>query len=90
VASCITVAPTATAGVRLSVDALSILGCTGLAVLALYLALILAFSFSTRLRTWAWTAAGIVATHYAYGWNFLRGLFARSMPDGVKAFDHQG
>ena len=58
--------------------------------LALYLALALLFSFSTRLRVWAWTFAGIVATHYAYGWNFLRGLFARSMPDGVKAFDHQG
>ena len=62
----------------------------GAAVLALYALLVLAFSFSTRLRAWAWTAAGIVATHYAYGWNFLRGLFARSMPDGVQAFDHQG
>ena len=43
--------------------------------------------------TWtfcAWTAGGIVATHYAYGLNFLRGLFARSMPDGVRPFDHQG
>ena len=89
-ASSITVAPTATATVRLSVDALSILGCIGLAVLALYALLVLAFSFSTRIRAWAWTAAGIVATHYAYGWNFLRGLLARSMPDGVKAFDHQG
>ncbi len=66
------------------------LAAAGGAVLALYLALALLFSFSTRLRVWAWTFAGIVATHYAYGWNFLRGLFARSMPDGVKAFDHQG
>ena len=62
----------------------------GIPVLLFYLVVVLAFSFSTRLRVWAWTAAGIVATHYAYGWNFLRGLFARSMPDGVKAFDHQG
>jgi len=66
------------------------LAAAGGAVLALYLALALLFSFSTRLRVWTWTFAGIVATHYAYGWNFLRGLFARSMPDGVKAFDHQG
>ena len=66
------------------------LAAAGGGVLALYLALALLFSFSTRLRVWAWTFAGIVATHYAYGWNFLRGLFARSMPDGVKAFDHQG
>lgn len=66
------------------------LAAAGGGVLALYLALALLFSFSTRLRAWAWTFAGIVATHYAYGWNFLRGLLARSMPDGVKAFDHQG
>ena len=59
-------------------------------MLALYALHVLSFCFSTRLCAWAWTAAGIVATHYAYGWNFLRGLFARSMPDGVKAFDHQG
>ena len=51
---------------------------------------VLAASFSRNLRTWTWTAGGIAATHYAYGWNFLRGLFARSMPDGVRAFDHQG
>ena len=66
------------------------LAAAGGGVLALYLAAVLAFSFSTRLRVWAWTFAGIVATHYAYGWNFLRGLWARSMPDGVRAFDHQG
>ncbi len=59
-------------------------------VLALYALAVLAASFSRNLRTWAWTAGGIAATHYAYGWNFLRGLWARSMPDGVRAFDHQG
>ena len=89
-ASCIAVAPNAAAAVRLAVGALSVLGCIGLAVLALYALLVMLFSFSTRLRAWAWTAAGIVATHYAYGWNFLSGLLARSMPDGVKDFDHQG
>ena len=62
----------------------------GIPVLLFYLVVVLAFSFSTRLRVWAWTAAGTVATHFAYGWNFLRGLSARSMPDGVKDFDHQG
>ena len=62
----------------------------GGAVLAFYALAVAAASFSTRLRAWAWTAAGIVATHYAYGWNFLRGLFARSMPDGVRPFDHRG
>ena len=62
----------------------------GIQVFLFYLALVLAFSFSTRIRAWAWTAAGTVATHFAYGWNFLRGLLARSMPDGVKDFDHQG
>lgn len=62
----------------------------GAAVLALYALAVLAASFSPRLRAWAWTAAGVVATHYAYGWNFLRGLLSRSMPDGVKDFDHQG
>ena len=66
------------------------LAAAGGGVLALYALLALLSSFSTRLRVWAWTFAGIVATHYAYGWNFLRGLFARSMPDGVKAFDHRG
>ena len=68
----------------------AVLAAAGGGVLALYLAAVLAFSFSTRLRVWAWTAAGTVATHFAYGWNFLRGLSARSMPDGVKDFDHQG
>lgn len=62
----------------------------GCAVLAFYALAVLAASFSKNLRAWAWTAAGIAATHFAYGWNFLRGLFARSMPDGVKDFDHQG
>ena len=66
------------------------LAAAGGGVLALYALLALLSSCSTRLRVWAWTFAGIVATHYAYGWNFLRGLFARSMPDGVKAFDHRG
>jgi hypothetical protein len=68
----------------------AVLAAAGGGVLALYLAAVLAFSFSTRLRVWAWTAAGTVATHFAYGWNFLRGLSAKSMPDGVKDFDHQG
>ena len=62
----------------------------GAAVLAFYALAVLAVSFSPRLRTWAWTAAGVVTTHYAYGWNFLRGFLSRSMPDGVKDFDHQG
>ena len=62
----------------------------GAGVLAFYALAVLAASFSRNLRTWAWTAGGIAATHYAYGWNFLRGLLARSMPDGVRAFDHQG
>ena len=67
-----------------------VLAAVGGWVLALYALLVLAASFSRNLRAWAWTAGGIVATHYAYGLNFLRGLFARSMPDGVKDFDHQG
>ena len=62
----------------------------GAGVLALYAALVALASFSPHPRTWAWTAAGVVATHYAYGWNFLRGLCARTLPDGVRAFDHQG
>ncbi len=62
----------------------------GAAVLALYLAVTLAASFSKKPHVWCWTFAGTVATHYAYGWNFLRGLLARSMPDGVRPFDHQG
>ncbi|MBQ3811255.1 MAG: glycosyltransferase [Kiritimatiellae bacterium] len=66
------------------------LAAAGGGVLALYALAVLAASFSRNLRTWTWTAGGIAATHYAYGWNFLRGLFARSMPDGVRAFDHQG
>ena len=61
----------------------------GCAVLAFYALAVLAASFSTNLRAWAWTAAGIVCTHFAYGWNFLRGLLARRMPDGVKPFDHR-
>lgn len=89
-ASCVAVSPGAATAVRLSVDALSVLGCIGLAVLALYLVLVVVFSFSTRLLVWAWTAAGVVCTHYAYGFNFVRGFFARSMPDGVKDFDHRG
>ena len=67
-----------------------VLAAVGGWVLALYALLVLAASFSRNLRAWAWTAGGIVSTHYAYGLNFLRGLFARSMPDGVKDFDHQG
>ena len=59
-------------------------------VLAFYALAVAAAAFSCNLRAWAWTAAGVVATHYAYGWNFLRGLCAREMPDGVRAFDHQG
>ena len=78
------------AAARAAVDAACVLSAFGAASLALYLALVLLFSFSRSLRTWAWTAAGVVATHYAYGWNFLRGLCAREMPDGVRAFDHQG
>lgn len=61
----------------------------GAAVLATYALAVLAASFSKNPRAWAWTAAGTVATHFAYGWNFLRGLFARSMPDGVRPFDHR-
>ena len=67
-----------------------LLATIGDGVILLYFALVALLSFSTRLRVWAWTAAGTVATHYAYGWNFLRGLFAPSMPDGVRSFDHQG
>ena len=70
--------------------AAGVLAAVGGGVLALYALLVLAASFSRNLRAWAWTAGGIVATHYAYGLNFLRGLFARSMPDGVRPFDHQG
>ena len=67
-----------------------LLATIGDGVILLYFALVALLSFSTRIRVWAWTAAGTVATHYAYGWNFLRGLFAPSMPDGVRSFDHQG
>ena len=59
-------------------------------VLAAYAAAVLLFSFSRKPLEWAATAAGIAATHYAYGWNFLRGQFARAMPDGVRDVDHQG
>lgn len=62
----------------------------GAAVLALYFGIALCATFSARLRAWAWTLAGTVATHYAYGWNFMRGLLALSMPDGVRPFDHRG
>ena len=58
-------------------------------LLPLLLALALLFSFSTRLRVWAWTFAGIVATHYAYGWNFLRGLFGKARRR-VEARAHRG
>ena len=59
-------------------------------MLAAYAAAVALFSFSRKPAEWLATAAGTAATHYAYGWNFLRGLFARAMPDGVRDFDHQG
>lgn len=62
----------------------------GAAPLALYLALVAAFSFSLRPKVWLWTAAGTIATHFAYGVNFVRGFAAKTMPDGVKDFDHRG
>lgn len=62
----------------------------GFRVLVCYALLVALFSFSPKIKVWLWTAAGTVVTHYAYGFNFLRGLLARSMPDGVKDFDHQG
>ena len=76
----------ATAGIRAAALPAAIGGWT----LALYAAAVLLVSHSRNLPEWIWTAAGTVATHFTYGFQFLRGLCAEGMPDGIRPFDHQG
>ena len=60
------------------------------APLALYLALVLATTFTIRLHTWLLTAAGVFATHVCYGVRFLQGLCARKAPCEFIGKDHAG
>ena len=60
------------------------------APLALYLALVLATTFTIRLHTWLLTAAGVFATHVCYGVRFLQGRCARKAPCEFIGKDHAG
>ena len=60
-----------------------------LCVMVLYLALTCLSCMALRdPRRWATVWAGVVATHFAYGINFMRGLFSSGMEREVKPFDH--
>ncbi|MBO6167230.1 MAG: glycosyltransferase [Kiritimatiellae bacterium] len=50
------------------------------APLILYVALVLVTSFSRNPLEWAWTAAGVAATHIVYGFRFAEGLYADKAP----------
>ena len=60
-----------------------------LGTLAIYAALtFLAAAAPRRPLVWLVTWAGVVATHFAYGVGFLRGLLAAGMVGEVRPFDH--
>ena len=58
------------------------------APIAVYLLLVAVTSFSLNLALWAVTFAGVIASHFGYGWCFLMGLAASRMPCEYIGKDH--
>ncbi len=63
---------------------------TVFAPLAVYLVLLLATTFSLNITRWLLTAAGVVASHFVYGVQFVRGLCADAAPCEFIGKDHAG
>ena len=53
-----------------------------------YIGLVLATTVSLNPLKWAYTAAGVVATHITYGVQFIRGLLAEKAPCEFIGKDH--
>jgi len=55
----------------------------------LFYALVTFFgAFSHNLKNWIICWAGIVTSHYYYGFRFLIGFFSAAMPEAKQKFDH--
>jgi hypothetical protein len=57
-------------------------------VLAFYALITFLGAFSHRFKDWVICWAGIVSSHYYYGFRFLIGFCSKTMPEAKQKFDH--